>query len=293
MQALLQDGGRRGQASHGVGVSGAMDRGALRAANRLAGNDGETACIEILQGGLVIASHGDTVVALTGAQVPLRVTRPDGQVLPVATYQPLALSDGDVLDVGTPHAGMRSYLAVRGGFDRPPVLGSLSFDTLAQVGPPPLAAGDRLAIRRVSRGGVVGHPEAPPVWLPDGAGNTVVLDVVLGPRTDWFTAGAIELLARQDWLVTPESSRVGVRLLGERPLERCNPAELPSEGTLTGAIQVPINGQPVLFLADHPLTGGYPVIACIAPCHLDLAGQLPVGTHIRFKVIQGFAPLIA
>jgi len=116
----------------------------------------------------------------------------------------------------------------------------------------------------------------------------VTLDVVLGPRTDWFTAQALQTLTGQTWRVTPQSNRIGMRLEGAQPLERRNPAELPSEGTVVGAIQVPISGQPVLFLADHPLTGGYPVIASLASYHLDLAAQIPVDCRIQFRVVAPF-----
>lgn len=123
----------------------------------------------------------------------------------------------------------------------------------------------------------------------------MLLDVVAGPRTDWFDDESVALLQTQPWQVTAQSSRVGLRLSGERPLQRI-PAmqgvELPSEGTALGAIQVPGNGQPVLFLADHPLTGGYPVIGCVAPHHIDLAGQLPAGTWVRFRLLAPFAEIV-
>ena len=151
-------------------------------------------------------------------------------------------------------------------------------------------AGERLAVRPVTRGAVVGLPEEPRADLPTAEG-TVTLDVMLGPRTDWFTPAAVERFTQQTWTVTPQSNRVGVRVKGVQPLERAIVAELPSEGTARGAIQVPPNGQPVLFTADHPLTGGYPVIACIAPWHLDLAGQMPIGARIRFHVVAGFEPV--
>ena len=115
-----------------------------------------------------------------------------------------------------------------------------------------------------------------------------MLDVVLGPRTDWFAPEALALLTQQPWRVTPQSNRVGMRLEGAQPLPRSVARELPSEGTVTGAIQVPINGQPVLFLADHPLTGGYPVIGAVASHHLGLAAQIPVGCSVRFQVIAPF-----
>lgn len=289
LQGLLQDLGRPGQAGQGVAASGAMDRGSLRAANRLVGNPPGTACIELVQGGLDLQSCGDTVVAVTGAEGPLALIAPDGRRWQLARHAPLALNDGDRLLIGEPRAGLRSYVAVRGGFARRPVLGSLSFDTLAEVGPAPLRAGDRLALGPAQDLVPVGSPETPRPWPT--AADIVTLDVQLGPRSDWFTPEALALLGSQLWTVTPQSNRIGVRVQGERPLARAVTTELPSEGTTLGAIQVPASGQPVLFLADHPLTGGYPVIACIAPWHLDLAGQLPVGVRLRFQVVAGFAPL--
>ena len=290
LQALWQDRGRHGMAGQGVSASGAMDMGALQAANRLVGNASDAACIEAVAGGLQLVCRGDAVVGVTGAEGSLTLTRADGVRWAVPRYQPVALADGDMLSVGEPTAGLRSYLAVRGGFDIAPVLGSCATDTLAQVGPPVLQAGDRVAVRPVVAGAVVGSSEAAPTDLPT-LQDEVVLDVVLGPRTDWFTADAVELLCGQPWQVTPRSNRVGLRLAGEQPLARANPAELPSEGTTRGSIQVPPSGQPVLFMADHPLTGGYPVIGAVAPHHLDRAGQIPVNARIRFRALAGFEPI--
>lgn len=290
LQALLQDLGRHGQAGQGVSASGAMDRAALRAANRLVGNAADAACIEVAQGGFVLRSQGDTVVAITGAAGPLTLIAPDGRRWAVPRHTPVALGDGDRLQLGEPEAGVRSYIALRGGIDRAPVMGSLAFDTLAQVGPPPLAAGDLLPVRTAAGLQAVGDAELRPAELPR-SGALVTLDIQLGPRTDWFTPEAVALLAAQEWTVTPQSNRVGLRIQGAEPLTRAVNAELPSEGTALGAIQVPASGQPVLFLADHPLTGGYPVIGCIAPWHLDLAGQIPVGARIRFHVVAGFTPI--
>ena len=178
-------------------------------------------------------------------------------------------------------------MAARGGFDVSPVLGSLSTETLAHGGPPALVAGDRLALCDVAHGAITGNAELPQDDLPSLC-EDVVLDVIPGPRTDWFTPEALALLAGQRWRVTPQSNRVGLRLAGDEPLTRTITQELPSEGTVTGAIQVPASGQPVLFLADHPLTGGYPVIACVAPHHLDRAGQIPVSAWVRFNPIRPF-----
>ncbi|QPF76603.1 carboxyltransferase domain-containing protein [Roseateles sp. DAIF2] len=289
LQALLQDLGRPGRAAQGVAASGAMDRGSLKAANRLVGNAAGETGIELLLGGFELESLTDCVVAVTGAEGPLTLVAPDGRRWPVERHAPLALSAGDRLHIGDPVAGLRSYLALRGGIAQAPVLGSLSYDSLAEVGPAPLRAGQRLALKAPCGAAPVGHAE-PPLAAWPRAGDLVTLDVTLGPRSDWFTPEALRLLGEQDWAVTPQSNRVGLRVQGSQPLSRAVGGELPSEGTALGAIQVPASGQPVLFLADHPLTGGYPVIACIAPWHLDLAGQMPVGARLRFNIVAGFEP---
>ena len=289
MQALLQDLGRHGHAGQGVSSSGAMDRGALRGANRLVGNAAGEACVEILHGGFELQCHGDAVVAVTGAEGPLELIAADGRRWPVSRHAPVALCEGDRLLIGDPAAGLRSYLAARGGIHAAPVLGSCSTDTLAKLGPEALKAGDRLPLRAPAGAAVVSLHETPPA-LPS-VGMTATLDVIMGPRTDWFTPESIALFAGQDWTVTSQSNRVGLRLEGAQPLTRCEAfiaAELPSEGTRRGSLQVPPSGQPVLFMADHPLTGGYPVIASIAPHHLDLAGQLPVGARVRLRPIAEF-----
>jgi biotin-dependent carboxylase-like uncharacterized protein len=287
LQALFQDMGRHGQAGQGVSASGAMDQQALRAANRLVGNASDAACIEIAYGGFQLVCRGAAVVAFTGADAPIELTSPVGARWTMPSYQAIALSDGDSLTLGAPRAGSRSYLAVRGGFAVTPVLGSRSTDTLAHIGPAPVAAGNVLPVRPVARGAIVSLHESPPTDLPTTQ-QTVTLDVVMGPRTDWFTPEAVALLAGQVWTVTPQSNRVGLRLAGEQPLARANPAELPSEGTILGAIQVPPSGHPVLFLTDHPLTGGYPVIGAVATYDLDRAGQVPIGARLRFNPIRPF-----
>jgi allophanate hydrolase subunit 2 len=206
-------------------------------------------------------------------------------------FDPISrLADGDVLSIGQPAAGARSYVAARGGFAIASVLGSCATDTRAGVGPAPLAVGDVLGLRPTPAGAVVSEPALPAADLPT-LEQEVLLDVVMGPRTDWFTPQAVARVATQRWQVTPQSNRVGLRLAGDAPLELAIGGELPSAGTALGALQVLPSGQPVLFLADHPLTGGYPVIATVAPYHLDRAGQIPVGAWLRFNPIRAFEEL--
>jgi biotin-dependent carboxylase-like uncharacterized protein len=292
MPVLFQDLGRRGRADQGVSASGALDRGALKAANRLVGNSPGAACLEITLGGFSFEALGKAVIALSGAPCPATIKTSSGRSFGVPHLQPAALDEGDVVTLAAPSAGMRSYLAARGGFAVEPVLGSASTDTLARIGPAAVAAGETLGILPAAPGAIVSLGETPAFDMPT-ATDIVTLDVTMGPRTDWFTAAGVEAFLAQSWRVTPQSSRVGIRLAGDRPLERADENELPSEGTATGAIQVPASGQPILFLADHPLTGGYPVIATVADHHLDLAGQIPIGARIRFNPLGAFEEIDA
>lgn len=289
LQTVFQDLGRTGYTSMGVSASGALDPVALRAANRLVGNDPGKAALEILLGGLRMRARGPQVVAVTGAAVPIDIRPADGTKRAAGIHRPLALDDGDELVVGAPLDGVRSYLAVRGGFAVEPVLGSWATDALSGVGPAPLTAGQVIAVSPVTGGTPVAIEDAPERPLPR-VGEETVFDVVLGPRTDWLTADAVDTLAGQSWEVTPQSNRVGVRLSGD-PVQRERTEELPSEGCVAGALQIPPNGQPVLFLADHPLTGGYPVIGAVVADQVPLAGQLPVGARVRFRVRAPFAEI--
>jgi allophanate hydrolase subunit 2 len=232
-------------------------------------------------GGAVLRFRGAGVAAVTGAVGVLTLTEAGGAVRAVVHGAPFATVDGDELTLGHPERGLRYVVAVRGGLDAAPALGSRAGDTLAGLGPEPLTANAVIPV-----GGSAPHPVEPDVVPRDlpGAGDLVDLQITLGPRDDWFTAAALETLTGQEWTVTPRSDRVGIRLQGDVPLERSVAGELPSEGAVTGAIQVPPDGQPVLFLPDHPLTGGYPIIGALTDRSLDLAGQLAPGVRLRFIV---------
>ncbi len=316
-QSLFQDLGRPGLASMGVGRSGAADRASLHAVNALLGNDSGCAVIESVLGGLSLRAHGEVVLAVAGAPAAVTV---DGEA--VGGGGPVELRDGQVIKVGSPKRGLRTYVAVRGGFDAPRVLGSCSTDTLSGVGPPPIARGDHLAVGEVSTdsegsvdaahfaasahsadpggpGGSAGSAapaaaaaaavsSAPALWDLDAV-EPLSLTVIPGPRDDWFASPSD--LGVGEWVVSPHSNRVGVRL--DRPqdadhadapaLRRNDSRELQSEGVTLGAIQVPPSGQPVLFLADHPVTGGYPVIGVVRSDEIDLAAQVRPGQRVRFR----------
>jgi biotin-dependent carboxylase-like uncharacterized protein len=281
--ALVEDLGRPGHAAIGVTESGAADRRALRLANRLLGNDEGAAAVEILLGGLTVRAEGAVRVCVAGAPTPVSV---DGRGAALGT--PVDLRDGQVLSLGTPPTGLRTYLAVHGGLAEPLVLGSASTDPTMGVGPAPLSPGRRLVVAATAPAGLptahvdVAAAEAPPV-------TDVILRVVLGPRDDWFSPAAVNALLTQPWTVTPEADRVGVRLAGPR-LDRTHSGrgeaqvrELPSEAVVRGAVQVPHAGQPLVFLADHPTTGGYPVVAVVLDDDTDVLAQLRPGDRVRFR----------
>ncbi|WP_436735710.1 biotin-dependent carboxyltransferase family protein [Streptomyces sp. BBFR102] len=271
--ATVQDLGRPGLAAMGVGASGAADRSALRLANRLVGNPEGAAAVEATLGGLAVRALRPLTVAVTGAPAPLSTGAP---------HAVIQLAAGERLELGTPPAGLRSYLAVRGGITVPEVLGSRSRDVLAALGPAPLTPGDVLPAGPAPA--AFPSVDLAPVRTPFG--GEPELRVALGPRDDWFTAEAVRRLLSGPWTVGAASDRVGMRLEGPA-LERAVGGELPSEGMVPGALQVPPGGRPVLFLADHPVTGGYPVIAVVLRADLDLAAQTRPGQGLRFRVARG------
>lgn len=271
LQTLVQDRGRFGLGSSGVGRSGAFDRAALRQANALVGNQPDDVVLEVLGGGLRVRATREHVLAVTGAVGPILVGG-----IPVEHGRAFVVAAGQEVSLNTFEVGLRAYVSVAGGIQADPVLGSRSTDTLSGLGPPALAAGDDL---RVGFPGPV--PEAPDVPALITSGSASV-DVVFGPRADWFTSDARALLLRSAWTVSDASNRIGIRLDGPT-LQRSITDELPSEPCVFGSVQVASAGLPVVLGPDHPVTGGYPVIAVVADRHLDRLAQLRPGETLRFR----------
>ncbi|MFB7905808.1 biotin-dependent carboxyltransferase family protein [Kitasatospora sp. NPDC056076] len=271
----VQDLGRPGHAHLGVPRSGALDQPAHRLANRLVGNPPTAATLETTVLGCALRVDRAVTVAVTGAPCAVRV---DGR--PAAWGAPVRLPAGALLDVGPATRGVRSYLAFAGGVAAAPVLGSRSTDLLSGLGPAPLAPGDALPLGEpvgpAARADVVPTP-APP--------DPLLLPVLFGPRDDWFTAGSLAVLTASGYRVSPTSNRIGLRLDGP-PLERAREGELPSEGMVLGSVQVPPDGRPVVFLADHPTTGGYPVIGVVPAAALAAAAQAAPGSPVRFTPMR-------
>jgi biotin-dependent carboxylase-like uncharacterized protein len=256
----VQDLGRRGWAHAGVPPSGAADPESLELGNRMVGNGPGTAGLEATLIGPRLRFTTRTLVALTGA---------------VREPRAVEIEAGAELDVGHLADGARAYICVRGGIDVEPVLGSRSTDLLTGLGPAPLRAGDVLAVGP--------EPAASPSPVRPDPLDARALRLVPGPRADWFEESALTTLTTGDWRVTPAANRVGIRL-GGPTLERARNDELLSEGLVTGALQVPPNGRPILLLNDHPTTGGYPVIAVVVHEDLPRAGQLRPGDAVRFQI---------
>jgi biotin-dependent carboxylase-like uncharacterized protein len=286
----VQDLGRVGYAHLGVGRAGALDAPALRLANRLAGNPDGAAGLETTLTGVSFRAEVTMTVAVTGARAAITV---DGAAVEFGAA--FAVPEGAVVDVGRAETGVRSYVAVTGGITVAPVLGSRSTDTLSGLGPPPLRTGFVLPIGTTMRGSrklremsstdgspVTAVPDSTPASRPGGgAVGEIRVRVRLGPRHDWFNLTARDTLVDRPYTLSVKSNRVGARLSGPI-LNRAVGAELPSEGIVLGAIQVPADGQPLVFLADHPTTGGYPVIAVVAADDLPLVAQARPGTTVRF-----------
>ena len=270
----VQDAGRRGVAALGVPRAGALDGPAYRWANALVGNAAGAAALEATLGNLALrAVGGDAWIAVAGAPVPVRV----GDRW-AAWGAPVRVRAGELVEVGTVAAGVRCYLAVDGGFDVPAVLGSRSADLLSGLGPAPLAAGVRLPLGAPGTLGPVGSDGAPLAAPP----SELLLRLTPGPRRDWFEPESLAALARRPYRVSPASNRIGLRLTDGPALRRRDGlGELPSEGMVLGAVQVPPDGMPVVFLADHPTTGGYPVVGVVPEADLAAAAQAVPGTPVR------------
>jgi biotin-dependent carboxylase-like uncharacterized protein len=253
----IQDLGRAGFAHLGVPTAGAIDVGRHALANRLVGNDVSMATLETA-GGLVVEAIGPLVVATSG----------DGSRH--------TLRSGERLRVDPHGDGVWGYLAPRGGVLVAPVLGSRSHDTLSGVGPAPIARGALLEI------GTDPHTDLAADHAPARPVDPVVR-LWPGQRVDWFVRGLDALLDRS-WVVGNDVSRVGVRLAAGM-FERSGrmPAQMASEGLVAGAIQITPAGEPIVMLADHPTTGGYPVIAVVEPDDLAIVAQSRPGTTLRFR----------
>lgn len=279
--ATLQDTGRTGWRKFGVPASGAMDAFAFRAANLLAGNDPECAAVEIGMGGIALRALRDCVIAVAGVGCALSVYIWDFP--PWSSYY---VRGGWTVRLDKLDFGMWAYLAVSGGVQTPPTLGSSSTYLRGPFG--------GFDGRQLQAGDVL-QSGAPPRPLDDLAAQTLpaeaqpaysdnpTLDIVLGPQEEYFTDESIETFLSSEYTISATSDRMGYRLEGPA-LARRNKTELLSEGVTMGAVQVPSNGQPIVMMADSPTTGGYPKIGTVVSADLPLLAQcVPGRSKIRFQ----------
>jgi len=273
MLTTVQDLGRWGYQGEGVPVAGPMDLYSHRLANRLAGNIDEAATLEVTMIGPELEAEGEVVCAVAGAEFALTVGERH-----VRSTAPFVVPAGARVRFGARRRGARAYLAVRGGFDVPRSFGSRATSLISGIGPfggRALKSGDRLRTGNdASMATVAGQPLA----LPTGGAR---LRVVLGPHEWMFTTDAIESLLRSRFIVTAQSNRMGYRLEGTTLLH-VDRADILSDATPMGSLQVPASGQPILLMADRQTTGGYPKIGTVISADLPLAGQLAPGDWIEF-----------
>ena len=283
----IQDCGRPGYAHLGVPRSGALDAPAHHRSNVLAGNPPGAPVLETTLTGVAVVAGCDVTAAVTGATAAVKV---DGQ--PAAAGAPVQLRAGQVLDVGPARPGVRCYVAFSGGLAVARTLGSASADLLSGLGPARLAAGDVLPLGEPAAAGAAGPADGAAAALAgcrlgevaagQEPGGPADLLIHPGPRYDWLDDPGLAALPGGRWTVSPDSNRVALRLAG--PPVRRRAGELASEGLVIGGIQALPDGQLVLFLADHPTTGGYPVVAVLDPVSLPACAQARPGAAVTFTL---------
>jgi antagonist of KipI len=276
----IQDRGRYGYQQYGVSVSGAMDKFSLRAANLLAGNDDGEAALEITVVGPKLRALRPCRISITGADLSPRI---NGR--PLAMWQSAEVKEGDLLSFGAARSGCRTYLAVWGGIDAPLTMGSRSTHILSRLGGlsgRALAPGDVLAANDPGKGFFRPHPsfsfsrEEIPVY-----GREWRVRVVPGPQGDYFSSRGIETFYGQTYTITPQANRMGYRLSGPK-IEHKAAADILTDATPPGSVQVPGDGQPIVLLADGQTTGGYSKIAVVISPDQDLLAQARPGDKVRF-----------
>ena len=278
----VQDLGRFGAQALGVPVSGALDRDALRLANALVGNAEGTACLEIRLFGPTLRVKAQSIrVALTGTETVIELLGQESRT--IAAGQSTTLTRDQEFRVGALRDTATAYLAVAGGFDLPEFLGSQSTYTPGGFGGlegRPLVQGDTLPLSLASA------PAVRDLKVTDGAAPQVqnTVRIVLGPQDDYFSENGRNTFLSTSYRVSDQMSRMGIRLLGEE-VEHLAGHDIPSDGVVTGAIQVPGNGLPIILLADRQTTGGYPKIATVISADLPRLAQLRPGDEIRFQTV--------
>jgi biotin-dependent carboxylase-like uncharacterized protein len=291
MLTTIQDRGRWGLQAMGVPVAGPMDPCSHRLANAIVRNHADAATLEITLVGPELEFEDERVVAVAGAEFEVTVDRKSA---PHAA--PFVVSAGAKLRFGARIHGARAYLAVAGGVDVAPTLGSRATHLISRMGGlhgGPLKAGDRLPLgERGAPGALTARPAPAIEPRPDGP---LRLRVLPGPQVDYFAGDALEVLQSAAYTVGGKSDRMGFRLEGP-VLAHARGADIISDATPLGVLQVPASGQPILLMADRQTAGGYPKIATVIAADVSAAGQLGPGDRLSFVVCtfqDAMAALIA
>jgi biotin-dependent carboxylase-like uncharacterized protein len=268
----LQDQGRIGYANIAVPTSGAFDQKSHQLANRLIGNFPNACAIESLRGSFEFGTDSELVISATGAPASVQVDGREHEM-----FRSIFVPAGSVVSVSPGSLGMRTYLAIRGGIVGNQIMGSSSYDELSQIGTPPIKPGDKFSVENQVAGSITGD------YIPGSVItglNTVELEAMPAPRWSGFSNS--DILFTSEYQVSSSVNRVGLRLSGPGLIWNSE-SRLASEGVVIGAIQIPVDGIPLIFGPDHPTTGGYPVVAVVSRNSLDLLAQTAPGTVVRFK----------
>lgn len=278
--STVQDAGRFGYMNTGFSPSGAMDTYSMRIANLLVGNSPDDGVVEMTLMGMSVSFDCTSVIALTGADMSPKLNGAD-----IPMYTSVEVNAGDTLTLGVANAGMRSYLAIAGGFDIPLVMGSMSTNLKCAIGGfngRKLQAGDVIPLRHSIPLSVIGRRSTTP---KNNYGNTITLRVLLGPQDDYFTEGGINTFLSTEYTVSAKSDRMGIRLDGTA-VENKNGVDIISDGIATGSVQIPSSGTPIIMMADRQTTGGYAKIATVISSDLKLIAQARAGDKIKFEAVD-------
>ncbi|MBE6649751.1 MAG: biotin-dependent carboxyltransferase family protein [Ruminococcaceae bacterium] len=278
--STVQDAGRFGYMNTGFSPGGAMDTYSMRIANLLVGNAPEDGVIEMTLMGMSVSFDGTSVIALTGADMSPKL---NGAEIPM--YTAVEVKNGDTLSLGFSTVGMRTYLAVAGGFDLPLVMGSMSTNLKCAIGGfngRKLQAGDVIPLRHSISLSVIGRRSVTP---KNDYKNEIKLRVILGPQDDYFTDSGIKDFLSSEYKVSGKSDRMGIRLEGEA-VENKNGVDIISDGIATGSVQIPSSGTPIIMMADRQTTGGYAKIATVISSDLKLIAQARAGDRIKFEAVN-------
>lgn len=285
--ASIQDLGRFGQRSHGIGVSGAMDGWALQTGNALLGNPLNTPAIELTLGGITLEFEQDSLFCLTGAMVEAFLDD-----TPIANGWQVFAKAGQILKITRVVQGLHGYICVKNGFDLPKILGSASTNLKAEFGglngkllamDDTISESKNLGDVNLDKANSIGIDDFhEPNFSQKNTDGNPRIRVLKNSEADYFTEQAIQDFTQTAWQLSSSSNRMGYRLEGEAVLELKQPVQMNSHGVAMGMIQVPPQGQPIVLMADTQTTGGYPKIATVIEADIGRFAQLRFGQKCQF-----------